>query len=223
MSNTRIWENVKQPPPHALKQINAGRLKGKTDINPQWRYQALTEQFGPCGTGWKYEVKKVWNEPVSDGQIFAFAEVHLYFKEDDKWSDPIPGIGGSMLIVKEKAGLHASDEGYKMAITDALSVACKMIGVAADIYAGRWDGKKYAGVPVNKNSSQKEPVKRRLFNALVSKGVKGEGMTDFVDFMKAGKDKLSDDDMEKIIPDIETHIADWRAANNPPGNPDIPY
>jgi len=31
-----------------------------------------------------------------------------------------------------------------MAVTDALSVALKMLGVAADIYLGRWDGSKYA-------------------------------------------------------------------------------
>ena len=30
-----------------------------------------------------------------------------------------------------------------MAVTDAFSTALKMLGVAADIYAGRWDGSKY--------------------------------------------------------------------------------
>ena len=35
---------------------------------------------------------------------------------------------------------HASD---CAAVTDAFSTALKMLGVAADIYAGRWDGSKY--------------------------------------------------------------------------------
>ena len=30
-----------------------------------------------------------------------------------------------------------------MAVTDALSTALKMLGVAADIYSGRWDGSKF--------------------------------------------------------------------------------
>jgi uncharacterized protein YajQ (UPF0234 family) len=30
-----------------------------------------------------------------------------------------------------------------MAVTDAISVAMKMLGVAADIYAGKFDGSKY--------------------------------------------------------------------------------
>jgi len=141
--NLRFWNALKRPPTTALRQISGGRLSGKTDINPQWRYEAMTKAFGPCGTGWKYSVNRVWNEPGHAGQVFAFADISLCVKIDDAWSDPIPGIGGSMLIEKEKAGLHSSDEGYKMAITDALSVAMKMIGIAADIYAGLWDGSKY--------------------------------------------------------------------------------
>ena len=86
--------------------------------------------------------------------MFAFAKVNLYIKHEGKWSHPIPGVGGSMLVTKEKSGLHSSDEGYKMAITDALSVACKMVGVAADVYMGRMDGSKYAGKP-----SKQEPTK----------------------------------------------------------------
>lgn len=142
MENMKHWNALKQPPKWALREIKAGRLKGKTDISPQWRYQVMTERFGPCGTGWKYDIKRVWSEPGNNDQVFAFAEVHLYIKNGE-WSDPIPGIGGSMLVEKETKGLHASDEGYKMAVTDALSVAMKMIGVAADVYMGLWDGSKY--------------------------------------------------------------------------------
>jgi hypothetical protein len=141
----QIWNAVKQPPKTALRQIGAGRLKGKTDINPQWRYQAMTEQFGPCGIGWRYEVVRLWQEAGTLDQVFAFAEIKLFVKEGDKWSEGIPGIGGSMLIAKESSGLHSNDEAYKMAITDALSVAMKMLGVAADVYAGMWDGDRFKG------------------------------------------------------------------------------
>ncbi len=141
--NLKIWNAVKQPPKTALKQIQGGRLSGKTDINPQWRYQVMTEQFGICGIGWRYEVARLWTEPAPEDQVFAFAQVNLYVKVGDKWSEAIPGIGGHMLAEKESRGLHANDEGFKMAITDALGTAMKMIGVAADIYAGLWDGSRY--------------------------------------------------------------------------------
>ena len=142
MENLTIYNALKQPPKEALKRIEGGRLSGKTDINPQWRYKAMTEQFGICGIGWRYEIVRVFSETGDEGQVFAFAEVNLFIKQDE-WSYPIPGYGGSMLVEKEKAGLHANDEGYKMAITDALSTSMKMLGVAADVYAGLWDGTKY--------------------------------------------------------------------------------
>jgi len=145
--NMEIWNALKQPPAEALKTIAGGRLKGFTDINPQYRYFAMTEQFGPCGEGWKYEIVKLWSEPGSQDQTFCFAHISLFVKSDGKWGEPIPGIGGSMLVAKEASGLYSSDEGYKMAVTDALSVALKMLGVAADIYAGKWDGSKYQDKP----------------------------------------------------------------------------
>ena len=142
--NLKIWDALKQPPESALKRITGGRLNGKTDINPQWRMQAMTERFGPVGTGWKYELVRFWTEPGSEGQIMAFAEIKLYYRRKSKeWSDAIPGVGGSMLVEKESRGLHSSDEAFKMATTDALSVAMKSLGVAADIYRGLWDGNKY--------------------------------------------------------------------------------
>lgn len=143
--NMRHWNRISKPPVTSLKPIAAGRLKGKTDINPQWRMQAITEVFGPCGIGWKYTIDKLWSEPGDGVQITSFALISLYYKEGEAWSDPIPGIGGSMLVEQESRGPHTSDEAYKMAVTDALSVAMKAIGMAAEIYMGNYDGSKYTG------------------------------------------------------------------------------
>ena len=158
MDNMKVWNALKTPPASALKKIGGGRLKGMTDINPQWRYQIMTEQFGMCGEGWKYDIVRTWSENGSDGQIFAFAEIKLYTRltTEDMWSDSIPGVGGSMLVEKESKGLHSSDEGYKMAITDALSVAMKMIGVAADVYMGLSDS-KYKDKPTTKDNPKAAP------------------------------------------------------------------
>lgn len=141
MNNMEIWEKVKRPPTSVLTPIKGGRLSGMTDISPQWRYQVMTEVFGPCGVGWKYEIKKLWTEDGANGEKMAFALIDLYTAL--AWSQAIPGIGGSAMIAKEKDGLRANDEAYKMAVTDALSVAMKQLGVAADIYIGLFDGSKY--------------------------------------------------------------------------------
>jgi len=153
-----LWSKVDKVPTNYLKQIAAGRMKGKSDINPQWRYKALTENFGICGIGWKYEVVRLWLEPGSNDQVCAFAEIKLYVNQSGAWSEAIPGIGGSMLIAKESSGLYTSDEAYKMAITDALSVACKMLGIGSAIYEGLWDGSTYKGAPANKPAEVTKPV-----------------------------------------------------------------
>ena len=131
-----------QPPDDALKLINFGKLKGKSDINPQWRYETLTEQFGLCGTGWKFEITDVTQVPVvQTGELMVYLTVNLYVKDGDAWGAAIPGAGGDFIIVKDKNGYHGNDEAYKMALTDALGNAAKMVGVAANIYRGLMETK----------------------------------------------------------------------------------
>lgn len=136
MENLKIYEQVRSVPTEAKKNIGGGRLKGMTDINPMWRIKKLTEVFGVCGIGWKYEIVNKWVETaMAKDEITANVEIKLYIRDEDgEWSDPIPGIGGSMLVASEQNGLYVNDECYKMALTDAISVACKALGMGADVY-----------------------------------------------------------------------------------------
>lgn len=167
--NRRFWAKVRTVPEWAKKPIAAGRLKGKTDINPQWRMQIMTETFGPVGFGWKYAIDKLWTEPGNADQVMAFALVSVWISEEGEWSEPVPGIGGSMLVAKESSGLYTSDEGYKMAVTDALSVAFKAIGVAADIYSGdKFDGSKYDTAASSEASTEKPKLDDKCLKPLKS-------------------------------------------------------
>lgn len=135
MENMELYEQVRAVPETAQKTIQGGRLKGFTDINPMWRIQKLTECFGPCGLGWYIDIKDKWidvNEKT--GEAIASVEIELYIKDELEWSQPIVGIGGSRFVSAEKNGLTVSDECFKMALTDAISVACKHLGFGADIY-----------------------------------------------------------------------------------------
>lgn len=134
MENLTIYNAVRSVPDIAKRQIGAGRLKGKTDINPMWRLKTLTEQFGPCGFGWKYVITDKRLEQGENGEIAAFLDIDLFVKADGVWSDAIPGTGGSAFVAKEKNGPYTSDECFKMALTDAISVACKALGFGADVY-----------------------------------------------------------------------------------------
>ena len=89
MENLEIYERVRQVPTSAQREIQAGRLKGKTDINPMWRIKALTEQFGPCGIGWKYTITDKRLENGANNEVSAFVDIDLYIKVDGEWSDAI--------------------------------------------------------------------------------------------------------------------------------------
>lgn len=159
MSNLDLYNKVRAVPAEAQKPISGGRLNGKTDINPMWRIKALTEQFGMCGIGWYPEVLRQWTETGANGEVAAFCNINLYVKVGDEWSKPIFGTGGSALIAKESKGLNTSDECYKMALTDAISVACKHLGFGADIYWEK-DRSKYdkpAEPPKSAAAPPKEP------------------------------------------------------------------
>jgi DNA-directed RNA polymerase subunit RPC12/RpoP len=63
-----------------------------------------------------------------------------------------------MFAQKETNGIYVSDECYKMALTDALSVACKALGVGADVYWQK-DNTKY-------NDSKKDNEPTPTFNSV---------------------------------------------------------
>lgn len=134
MDNLEIYNTYRNPPENALKAFDNGKFKG-TDINTMWRIKSLTEAFGICGIGWYFTPKKLWIENTSNGEQFAFAEIELFIKVDGEWSMPISGNGGNKLTRVTKDGkISTSDEAFKMAITDALGVACRNLGFGADIY-----------------------------------------------------------------------------------------
>lgn len=142
MDNMEIYQKSREVPETAKRRIAGGKLRGFTDINPMWRIKKLTELFGPCGFGWYTEVKNKFSEKGEDGKTVVFIEINLFVKIEDEWSKPIYGIGGSTLVNKFNENFETTDEAYKMAYTDSLSVACKSIGIGADVYFEK-DADKY--------------------------------------------------------------------------------
>lgn len=172
MENLEIYNKVKEVPKNAQKQINAGRLKGMTDINPQWRIEKLTEVFGPIGIGWYTEETKREFVNGANDEIMCFVDINLYVNykvpmnlDKDLWSKPIYGTGGSTFVAKESKRLYTSDEVVKMAYTDAISVACKQLGFGADIYWNKNDSKYQQNT---KNNSQLQKEKQNVQPEMMS-------------------------------------------------------
>lgn len=163
--NSDIYEKLRAVPDVAKKSIEAGRLKGMTDVNPMWRIKRLTEVFGPCGIGWWYEItdKRIMPDALTN-QVAAFLDINLFYKDPDSGepSRPIPGTGGASFVAQERNGPYLSDECFKMALTDAISVAAKAIGLAADVYFEKDRDKYTAGIdapePKPAPAAKKAPV-----------------------------------------------------------------
>lgn len=156
-NNMEIYNDFRSVPEEAKKPITAGRLKGMTDIKPMWRIEKLTERFGACGIGWKAPIVSKQIIDLASGEKIAIVDIDLYYKYNGEWSEPVHGTGGNMLVAKESAGLHTNDEGFKMAYSDALSVACKSLGMGADVY---WGDDKYNTNTNENQTTYTKPAKQ---------------------------------------------------------------
>lgn len=201
MNNLEIYNRYKEVPKNALKPFDNGRFKG-TDINTMWRIKSLTEAFGMVGIGWYYTIKRLWIEETLNGEQFAFAEIELFVKVDGEWSKPISGSGGNKLLRDTKDGTSmTSDEAYKMAVTDAFGVACKLLGFGADVY---WenDRTKYSENAQHEDKQAKtaQPSAERerltLEKALMFKTTKGKLYSE-----------LTDDNLKYIIENSKNDLS----------------
>lgn len=161
--NMKFYEAGREVPEEAQRKIEKGRLAGFTDINPMWRIKKLTEMFGPAGIGWwtRNEKKEIMCDEITN-QKCAFLSLDLIVvdPETGEESHAIHGEGGASMVAQERTGPHLSDECFKMAYTDALSVACKALGIGADVYFEK-DKTKYTaeGAKEPTKSEAKEPAK----------------------------------------------------------------
>ena len=173
MDNLYIYHRGAEVPEEAKKKITAGRLNGFTDINPMWRIKKLTEIFGAVGFGWRYEVVNQEMFEGVEGQKSLLVDINLYVKRGNEWSEAIFGTGGADFLSKQKGMLYQDNECKKKAITDALSVACKQLGIGASVYFSR-DKSKYNGVDISRITEEEA-------NRLYWIAFKGTGKSDIED------------------------------------------
>lgn len=214
------YSKVSVPPVSALKAITGGRLDGFTDINAQWKVEVMTEVYGLCGVGWKYEIvdKEIIDCP--DGQKLIYLTVSLQIKDGDKWSEPIYGIGGDFILKKERKGMRADDDAYKKCLTDALGNAMKNIGVAADVYKGMFET-KYNGEVTRKDAAEetqntgaenkKEPANRKLAELITVVAENGINPDYFCELLyNVNKEELSIDQINYVLEDLNRAFTEFQ-------------
>ena len=175
-TNMRFYSQFMTTPKEAQRAFNNGGFQG-TDINPMFRIQKLTEVFGPSGFGWwTSNVRYDFVESPDTKEVSVFCELDLYVKDPatGEISQPIYGVGGNTYIKNwGQKGLKASDEAKKMAYTDAISIACKALGIGHDIWYGN-DKTKYTMY----SEEEVVAVKPKAETKPVAKAVKTEASTE---------------------------------------------
>ena len=164
MNNLEIYNKYREVPKEALKPFDNGNFKG-TDINSMWRIKCLTEQFGVVGHGWTTKVLRTWTETdANTNEILAFAEIEMKVKINGEWGEPFTATGGNKLssYIKSKDYYKTSDEAFKMAITDAFGVACKYLGIGANVY---WDNDKSKYTETEPKEMTVEEAKNYTFSS----------------------------------------------------------
>jgi hypothetical protein len=149
--NTSLWDKLgKTDPAHTKEFKRAGGFKG-TAIKPMFSYRRMTEEFGPCGTGWGI------NEPSF--QVVPTAEAVLVYCTVSVWYGKreilVFGVGGDMVYGKRGNFTSVDDEAFKKAFTDAVTNALKLIGVGADVHMGMFDDNKYVNTITSEFKAEK--------------------------------------------------------------------
>ncbi len=214
MDNLHIYNSVRVVPKEAQKAFDNGSFKG-TDINPMFRIKKLTEIFGPAGIGWYTEVLEHWEEEVN-GEILTNVALNLYVKYEGEWSKPIYGIGGNKALQQFSKGPKVSDEAYKMAYTDALSVASKALGIGADIY-WQTDPTKYSPRQAAPEPVDVPEIVLPSVDTLIGQVEVMTSAEEVKGFWNAYKDRLSPGDKAKLLRAVMDNPACQRATEEAKG------
>lgn len=144
--NLAIWQSLERTDPKHVKEITGKSYKGNSP-RPQYVIYRLTERFGPVGLGFGWEV-------VSDGYVDGIPQpegvekvhecrIRFWWREGGE-RYCVDSYGATKALYKTNKGFWTSDEdAAKKSLTDAITKAASWLGVAADIFMGRWDDNKY--------------------------------------------------------------------------------
>jgi hypothetical protein len=123
------------------KGITGKDYKG-TSPNAQHVIWCLTDLFGPVGHGFGWRV-------VADG-IERFDDTAIHWCRIEFWhtdrANTFEAYGQTKMAYMtrgENSYLKVDEDAPKKSLTDAITKAASQIGIAANIFLGRWDDNKY--------------------------------------------------------------------------------
>lgn len=142
MSNKALWQRAFTTDPRAVKEITGKQYRGNSP-KPYWIVERLTDEFGPCGIGWGFQIINERFERFSETDSLHIAAVRLWYVMDGVRGE-LEQIGQTKASYMSSKGSFMLDEDApKKSVTDALVKCASYLGFAGDIFSGRWDDSKY--------------------------------------------------------------------------------
>lgn len=153
-TNLQIWNGVQRTDPKYTKEYSGpGGFTG-TAVNAMYLAMRATEQFGPCGTGWGYEILEDRFDiggPLLDkatGAVVCNSQMHtlklaLWYLGGDGERKTVVHYGHTPFITQNKFGITTDMEAPKKSLTDAIGKCLSQLGFSADIRLGLYDDIHY--------------------------------------------------------------------------------
>ena len=145
-----LWNRFADIDPAFTKPITGKDYRG-TSPNPHYVIHCLTEMFGPVGVGFGWEVEQDEFTPIGE-EVLHWCRIRFWHTDR---SNGFSAYGQTKALMKTKNGLRLDEDAPKKSLTDAITKAASQIGIAANIFLGRWDDSKYVA-EVNAEYRQEE-------------------------------------------------------------------
>ena len=140
MSNLDLWNRVCKTDPRHVKPITGKQYSGNSP-KPYYIVQRLTEEFGPCGTGWGFDILDERFERLSETDVLHVARICFWYGADRKSFQQMGQTKAAYMT--SKGTLLVDEDAPKKSVTDALVKCASYLGFAGDIFMGQWDDSKY--------------------------------------------------------------------------------
>lgn len=141
MDKLQHWNRFADIDPKYTKAIS-GKDYGGTSPNPQYVIRCLTELFGPVGKGFGWVVLAEAFEPLGDTHLH-WCRIRFWWR-DEQGEHSVEEYGQTKAAYTTAKGIHRVDEDApKKSLTDAIIKGASHLGIAANIFLGRWDDQKY--------------------------------------------------------------------------------
>ena len=137
MDNKALWRRVCKTDPRHVKPITGKSYSGNSP-KPYWIVERITEEFGPCGIGWGFEILGERFEHFGTGdaaEALHVATVRFWYVLDGQRGE-LEQVGQTRAAYTTSKGKFMVDEDApKKSVTDALVKCASYLGFAGDIFS----------------------------------------------------------------------------------------